>query len=203
MCEPDFAWPASSVVLLSGGMDSAAVFTLARQSKARQVHALFVDYGQPAVEPERKAARELHRHLEGDGFHEVTVHGLCTGDMVLDAGEESPRVVPARNLVLAGLGVNLASSLGAEAVILGVTRGDHADYIDCRPLFYAAMAPLVSQLDVAVMTPLIKEPKSYAYWVLRSGGVPPEMTWSCYTPVGGEPCGSCNSCKLRSDLWED
>ncbi len=189
----------SSVVLLSGGMDSAAVFALACEYVGK-VHALFVDYGQPSASLERAAARRLHKFLGGSGFHEVRVHGLCAGDMVLGAGEKGPRVVPARNLVLAGLGVNLASSIGAGSVSLGVTRGDHDDYVDCRPLFYAAMAPLVSQLGVAVLTPLIEEPKSYALQRLRVSGVPMEMTWSCYTPVGGVPCGSCNSCNIRSKL---
>ena len=50
------------VVLLSGGIDSAAVLA-AYMSPRHPVKALFVDYGQPARRSERAAAQAILREL--------------------------------------------------------------------------------------------------------------------------------------------
>ena len=45
--------------------------------------------------------------------------------------------------------------------------------------------------------PLVKLDKAGVVALARKVGAPLELTWSCYAG-GKEPCGRCDSCKLRA-----
>ena len=84
-------------------------------------------------------------------------------------------------------------------------------YPDCRPEFVAAfeaMANLATKAGVegdrfTVHTPLSAMTKAD---IVREGarlGVDFGMTWSCYDPAAGVPCGQCDSCRLRAKGFEE
>lgn len=183
----------STLVLLSGGVDSAAVATLGAD------HALFVGYGQPVVGREHAAAVRVAHRL-GIPFSSAAVVGLDTTPMH-DAPGAGARVVPGRNAVLLTIAAARAAALGLDTVRIGAIAGDYADYPDCRPAFVAALsAALEAGYGVRIEAPLAAHPKVRAVELCLRAGVL-DLTWSCYVH-GPRPCGNCNSCAARASAIE-
>ena len=201
-----------SVVLLSGGMDSAVCAAI-EADRGRLVGCLFIGYSQPAVDAEGAAARAVARRL-GVPLHHMAVP-LPLGPMSAATGEEGPRVVPGRNLALLSLAVCHALSLGANTVVIGATAGDRDSYPDCRGPFLRDVAEVARvTYGVHVEAPLIGLGKPAIVGIARRLGLDLSDTWSCYTPrpAGGpidryelpavEPCGTCNACTERRRALE-
>lgn len=179
-----------AVVLLSGGVDSMVLL-----HRATEPVALFVDYGQAAAAKERKAALAL-ASKRGCRFHSMEVGGFIVDAMNVGVGVAGPRVVYGRNLMLISLGVNLARSYGAPEVWIGCHGDDNRDYPDCRPEFIEAQNRINrSAYLVGVRAPLMTQSRASFIAEARHCGSM-DLTWSCYSPTsGGNPCGTCNSCK--------
>ncbi len=209
--------PTGSVVLLSGGMDSATCLALAARDDP-PVHALTILYGQRHAR-EVAAARALAARYRVASH---TVLRLPLGSLLASSltdrrrpiprGRSRPRgaipstYVPARNTVLLAIALGLAESRRAGAIYLGVNAVDYSGYPDCRPEFLRAftrLARLATRAGVEgpgaprIVAPLLRWSKAE---IVRRGerlGVPWALTWSCY--VGGRrPCGRCDSCRLRA-----
>lgn len=181
-----------SVVLFSGGIDSAVCVAL-EQEAGREVWPLFVNYGQRHAERERMAmfAACRDRGIWGRARIEVLRLG---GSALVGTGDLSggAAVVPDRNLILCGLASNYAASLGAERVVIGCNATDHALFPDCRPEFFERLPT-----SVPVVTPLLRLTKREIVAEARRLGVLLELTWSCY--AGKEqPCGECGACVERA-----
>lgn len=211
------AAPRGSVVLLSGGMDSATCLALARR-EASPVHALTVRYGQRHAR-ELTSARALARHF-GAASHSIVT--LPVGPLLESAltrpGQRLPRgraragaripvtYVPARNTLLLALALGMAESRRASRIYLGVNAVDYSGYPDCRPEFLRAfqrLAALATRVGVEegwaprLRAPLLRLSKAE---IVRLGDrlrVPWELTWSCYAG-GRRPCGRCDACRLRA-----
>lgn len=212
--------PRSTVLLLSGGLDSATVLAAARRD-GWTVHALSVRYGQRhAVEIE--AASRLARTL-GAAEHRIVdldlaplAHSALTRDDVTvprdrDESAMSSSIpatyVPARNTVFLSLALAWAESLGAFDIHLGVNALDYSGYPDCRPAFLEAferLANLATRAGVeshgrfAIHAPLLHLTKAQIIALGTSLGVDYGLTTSCYDPGGdGAACGHCDACTLR------
>lgn len=190
-----------TIVLLSGGLDSAVVLAILQQT--REVEALTVDYGQ-RHHREIKAARAVashygvpHRVIEVDA-------GLFAGSAltydteVPDGAAEAPDAtyVPARNTVLIALAAARAESVGAKCVAIGSNADDAAGYPDCRPNYINAYREVLSLGTVRKLwltAPLLSYPKPAVVRLAKHLDVPIELTWSCYR--GGDvACGTCGAC---------
>lgn len=206
-----------SVVLLSGGMDSATCLALASK-EAAPVHALTVLYGQRHAR-EIQSARELARRLRvrRHVILEVPVGPLLRSSLTdrrrrlsRSAARGPPRIpptyVPARNTLLLALALGYAESHRLGAIYLGVNAVDYSGYPDCRPEFLAAfrtVARLATRVGVEdgrpidIRAPLQRLSKAQIVrWGTRLR-VPWELTWSCYAG-GASPCGRCDACRLRA-----
>ncbi|HEV2316794.1 MAG TPA: 7-cyano-7-deazaguanine synthase QueC [Thermoplasmata archaeon] len=204
-----------TVVLLSGGMDSATC--LAWAARRGSVVALTVEYGQ-RHRRELDSARSLVRHFRVRA-HLVVRLPLATlaRSSLTRPGRSIPRpaarrtgipstYVPARNTVLLGLALSLAESTGADGICIGANAIDYSGYPDCRPEFLRAFekvarlgtrAGVESRRPIRVLAPLVRLSKAQ---IVRKGdalGVPWELTWSCYRG-GRVPCGACDACALRA-----
>src|SRR5579875_1103435 len=145
-----------SVVLLSGGLDSATVLAEAGAA-GYELYALTVHYGQRhavEIEAARRVARArgVARHLE----LEIDLHGF--GGSALTSSLEVPKdrpaeemtrgipltYVPARNTVFLALALAWAETLGAFDLFLGVNCVDYSGYPDCRPAFLQAFETLAN-----------------------------------------------------------
>jgi 7-cyano-7-deazaguanine synthase len=208
-----------AVVLLSGGLDSATAFAVAK-AQGFEVFALSVDYGQRhRVELERAAAvakamgavehRVVSLDLRQIGGSALTADIAVPKDRSTDdLGHGIPvTYVPARNTILLGLALGYAEVVGAFDIVIGANVLDYSGYPDCRPEFLAAfenLANLATKAGVEgvgrfrVHSPLLKMTKAE---IIREGtrlGVDYSQTLSCYDPdPAGRACGHCDSCQLR------
>ena len=197
------------VTLFSGGIDSMVMTEEALQ-RGDLAATLFVYYGQANCDAEARAVGRWHdfhgNEVPRRWVTSTKLWGL--GEMNAPPKARGPRIVPARNLVLISLAVNLAASIGATEVQLGATADDQEMYADCRQSFAKMLSDITVPLfDVAVVFPFASLTKRQ---VAERGvriGVPLEHAWSCYAPAppNWEPCGKCDACILRQKataaLW--
>lgn len=214
-----------AVVLLSGGLDSATAFAIARH-QGFEACALSVDYGQRhRIELERAAA--VAKALGAAEHRTVTLDLRAIGGSALTADVAVPKdrsaadmnhgipstYVPARNTILLGLALGYAETIGAFDLFIGANVLDYSGYPDCRPEFLTAFAHLANLATKAgvegsgtfrVHSPLLTMTKAE---IIREGmrlGVDYSLTLSCYDPdPRGGACGRCDSCLLRRKGFAD
>ncbi len=205
-----------SVVLLSGGMDSATCLALATRD-APPVHALTIDYGQRHRRELRSAAR-LARHYRVAAHVRLTLPVGPLLDSALTRARAPlpsrpprgrrvpPTYVPARNTLLLAVALGYAESHRLGRIYYGANAIDYSGYPDCRPEFVTAFNALARRAvrspaegghRIRLVAPLIDRSKAE---VVRLGdrlGVPWRWTWSCYAG-GRRPCGRCDACRWRA-----
>ncbi len=204
-----------AVVLLSGGLDSAVCAAVA-QRDGFALAALTIEYGQRhaiEVQAARLVATALgiERHLLLPIDLRAFGGSALTDDIDVPKGglEEGVPVtyVPARNTVFLSLALAWAEALGARDIFIGVNAMDYSGYPDCRSEFIHAFEQLADLGTKAgaegqrfhVHTPLIDLSKAEIVRLGHSLGLDLAMTTSCYDPgPNGEPCGGCDSCRLRA-----
>jgi 7-cyano-7-deazaguanine synthase len=209
-----------AVVLLSGGLDSATVLAVARD-EGYAPYALSFRYGQRHAVELAAAARVAAalgavRHVVADIDLRPFGGSALTDDAIgvphhataADLGTEIPvTYVPARNTIFLSFALAWAETLAASDVFIGVNALDYSGYPDCRPEYIAAferLAALATKAGVEgrqrlkIHTPLIDLTKAQIIELGRKLGVDYGLTHSCYDPVDGLACGSCDSCLLRA-----
>jgi len=221
-----------SVVLLSGGMDSATMFALAIGDSA-ETYPLAFDYGQRHLKENEfaKAQVEYWQKIKGPQIHDLKllkVDLTQIGGSALTSSTEVPKVeelkpgeipityVPARNTIFLSLALGYAEVVGATELYHGANVIDYSGYPDCRPEYFKALQyafNLATKMTVAVETggegkfltlhtPLVYMSKKEIVLLGETLDVPWQLTWSCYQ--GGEKaCGKCPSCVLRLKGFEE
>ncbi|HEY5494911.1 MAG TPA: 7-cyano-7-deazaguanine synthase [Candidatus Anoxymicrobiaceae bacterium] len=204
-----------SLVLLSGGMDSAVcLYRAAADCGAERVEAIFFDWGQRSLAEELAAARSLCKDAGvaepflieldfpcGGALTEPGVD-IPTGRTPLEiaASGTADTFVPGRNLVMLTHAFGVAASRGDGRIYFGPNADDAAGYPDCRLeclLVLADACRLGTETGVELALPLIEMSKQQVVDAGDELGVPWEKTFSCYAPVDGRHCGTCDSCVLR------
>lgn len=209
-----------AVVLLSGGLDSTTVLAIAR-SEGFEPFALSFRYGQRHTIELDAAARVAdaygaRRHVIADidlrvfGGSALTddAIGVPHHDSIEELATDIPvTYVPARNTIFLSFALAWAETLGASDVFIGVNALDYSGYPDCRPEYieaYERMANLATRAGVEgtqrlkIHTPLIALTKAQIIERGLALGVDYSLTHSCYDPVDGRACGTCDSCLLRA-----
>lgn len=208
-----------TVVLLSGGVDSATVLAIALD-EGYQVFALSFAYGQ-RHQWELECARKLAARASVSEHRIVTMDLRAFGGSALTSNLEVPKgrawteisegipvtYVPARNTIFLSYALAWAEVLRAGDIFLGVNALDYSGYPDCRPEFIQAFekmanlatkAAVLGEQHIRIHAPLISLFKAE---IIRKGlalGVDYSLTSSCYDPSpAGEACGACDSCLLR------
>ena len=209
-----------AIVLLSGGLDSATATAQAMADGYAPI-ALSFRYGQ-RHERELEAARKLAAHLGITEHHVMDVNlAQWGGSSLTDLNESLPQdgvqsgeipstYVPGRNTVFIAIALSLAEAKGAEAIYLGINAVDYSGYPDCRPEYLAAFQQLAQLSSKAglegkapeLVAPLVMDSKVDIVHRALSLGVPIAETWSCYEG-GEEPCGRCDSCRIRDKALID
>lgn len=212
----------NSVVLLSGGLDSATALAVAVRD-GFLVHALTFSYGQRHA-AEVEAAKRIARHYNVARHQIVEIDLTVFGGSALTAdipvpkdrelaagpsgvGEIPVTYVPARNTIFLSYALALAEVTGALDIFIGVNALDYSGYPDCRPEYISAferMARLATRAGaegknlLRIRTPLISLTKAEIITLGLSIGVDYSLTTSCYDPdTGGAACGRCDACRLR------
>ena len=210
----------NSIVLLSGGLDSATTLAIAR-SEGNVCSCLSIDYGQrhrAELDAARRVAAALgaveHRVLSLD----LTTFGgsaLTDGAIDVPVGGVQPGIpvtyVPARNTIFLSLALAYAEVRDARHIWFGANAVDYSGYPDCRPEFMHAFENLANVATKAAVegrrltlhTPIIDASKAD---IIRRGsalGVDYSLTVSCYQATSeGLACGACDSCRLRRSGFE-
>jgi 7-cyano-7-deazaguanine synthase len=205
-----------SVVLLSGGLDSATALAIAR-ARGDECHTLSFDYGQ-RHRIELVAARRVSASLRAAAHREMQVSlDVFGGSALTDDSIAVPEhggagipvtYVPARNTVFLSLALALAEVVEADKIVVGVNAIDYSGYPDCRPEYIAAFQALarlatkrgVEGAALTIDAPLVTMTKAD---IIRRGlelGVDYALTVSCYqADEQGRACGRCDSCRLRRE----
>lgn len=204
----------TAIALLSGGLDSATAAALAVEAGQRVIGLSF-DYGQ-RHRRELEAAACVAQRLGLAEHHTISVNLAAWGGSALtDSSIAVPRegvqsdvipstYVPGRNTVFIAIGLSLAEARGAERLVLGVNAVDYSGYPDCRPDYLEAFQRLADLASKAgreghgsqLWAPLVQWSKTKIVQEALRLRVPIEDTWSCYSG-GSEPCGVCDSCRIR------
>jgi 7-cyano-7-deazaguanine synthase len=208
-----------AVILLSGGLDSSTVASLARAS-GFELYALSFDYGQ-RHHKELDAAKRIATQL-GVRRHQIVRINLgdwggssLTGDGDIpteSSGNAIPSTwVPARNHIFLAIASGYAEVVGARAIYIGVSEVDYSGYPDCCGAFldaYQHAADLASKqfvedgVSIPVLAPFLHLPKSGVVRLGLALRVDYGLTSTCYQD-GETPCGVCDSCRLRAAAFAE
>ena len=206
-----------AVVLFSGGLDSTTALCWAL-AKGYDCQAISFDYGQRHSR-ENGSARAIARLLKVKLYEVKLAFPWLAVSSLVNQKQELPDIesseigsgaipstyVPGRNLVFSSIGVSLADSIGAGAIVLGPNIVDYSGYPDCRPAFYREVEKAANAGTrigatggrIKFLTPLIRLSKTGIIRLALKLKAPLGLTWSCYSG-GARPCGQCDSCKLRA-----
>lgn len=208
-----------AIILFSGGLDSTVVLAMAK-AQGRNCIALSFDYGQShrielehakAIAEEYQVTHKIIK-IDPECFEQTALVNNIqapknrTPDEIARGGIPST-YVPARNTLFLAYAAGQAEIYGAEEIHCGPNLLDRNPYPDCRPEFYDAFQGVLrlatkqaaEGTPPALITPLIDWDKKRIVEEARKLEVPIQMTFSCYTPHEGSPCGACDACTLRDE----
>ena len=174
-----------AIVLVSGGIDSAAALWWARERY--RVTALSFD-GAARPGGEVKAC-------------EAVVKRAGVPHIRVPAPFLRPRAsgyVPARNLVMHSAAMSIAEDRGAGAVVAGHNRTDAGIFEDARPAFFRRLERLNG--GARIVLPFARMTDAGVIAEASRLGVPLGLTWSCYRD-GARPCRRCSACRGRLESF--
>jgi len=177
---------ATSLILLSGGIDSTTAVALAVAENQR-CRVMFVDYGQAAATAEDSASAAVAAHF-GLQRQVLKMKGLDFG-----AGE-----IRGRNAFLIHSAL-LGFPAEAGTIVLGIHAG--TDYDDCGQEFVTLMQRTLdfhTAGTIGLVAPFIDAGKRDVFAICADLDVPIELTYSC--EAAADPCGDCLSCRDRTGL---
>lgn len=208
-----------AVVLLSGGLDSTTVLSIAR-SEGFACYCLSFQYGQrQAIEVD---LAKINSSKLGAVEHLVLDLGLdAIGGSALTGEKAVPKnrsfkimeqgvpdtYVPGRNTIFLSYAMAWAEVIGADDIFIGVNAIDYSGYPDCRPEYiesFEKMANLATRAGteakrrLRIHAPLMHNNKKEIIEKGLALGVDYGATHSCYDPgPDGTACGECDACLLR------
>jgi len=205
-----------SVVLLSGGLDSAVNLAYALTESKVEL-ALTFRYGQRAAEKEIGAAAQLARHyhirhevIDLPWLAQITSTALVCGDKELpeptvvqldnmEASLASAAAVwiPNRNGLFVNIAACYAEALDCGLVVAGFNREEAATFPDNTPEFaeaasHAMTYSTANKVKVVSFTGRLDKKEIVALGSRLQ--VPWDLVWSCYRG-GQQMCGACESCR--------
>lgn len=203
-----------AVVLVSGGMDSAVVSSIAKEEN-HELAFLHMNYGQKTHKKELECFNNLADFFKIPSNLRKTVDlsflSTIGGSSLTDTSiaisnykERSESIpssyVPFRNTIILSLAISWAEVIKANKVYIGANYEDSPNYPDCSPEYYKAYNHLIAvgskEKSISIETPLLFMKKKEIVMEGLKKGTPFELTWSCYAKTD-IPCGICDACVLR------
>ena len=208
-----------AVVLLSGGIDSAATLAIAKKD-GYELFALSFRYGQ-RHQVEVTCAQRIAKSFGVNEHRVMEIDLRAIGGSALTDAIDVPKnrseneisrgipitYVPARNTIFLSYALAWAEAIDAQDIFIGVNALDYSGYPDCRPEFilqFEKLARLATKAGVEgkryhIHAPLIDLTKAEIIAQGAKLGVQFSLTTSCYDPAAdGAACGECDSCLLRA-----
>lgn len=210
-----------TIVLLSGGLDSSVILSIALKKKF-ETHCLSFKYEQKhkdeiffAKKQVQEQRPKSHKIVNLDFFGGSSLTDnlqVPKHKRVEDIPNSIPNTyVPARNLVFLSYAVGYAESIGCNNIFIGVNSIDYSGYPDCRPKFIKAFEKLsnlatkkgVESKNFLIHTPLITKTKKQIIELGKKNKINFQNTLSCYSPKKKISCGECDACLLRLKGFSD
>ena len=215
----------STLVLLSGGLDSAVALALARQNTCSKLYTIAFDYKQ-RHKKELGFADELATHCKAIHI-EIPMPaldfftGLKSTDEVTPGTryprgfEDLPGVhkdgvpliprtwKPGRNIMFFSFAGAYAWWEGINLISCGIHAEDQPGYPDCSSLFLAHMEQTLQaglSYTINIWAPLLNMTKAEIVGLGSRLKVPFELTWSCYAGED-KPCKTCDACIRRAKAF--
>jgi 7-cyano-7-deazaguanine synthase len=203
----------TSVVLLSGGMDSTLTAVMARaesdtlaaihfnyrhRTEKRELQAFHAICEKLGISKRLVVDAEVLRNIGGSS---LTDDSIPISKADLEAVNIPSSYVPFRNGTFLSIATGWAEVLGAERIYIGAVEEDSSGYPDCRKVFFEEFEKAINlgtkpETKLHIETPVISMKKSEIVQKSLELGAPLELTWSCYKSED-EACGECDSCALR------
>lgn len=204
-----------TVVVLSGGQDSATCLALAvRKYGAENVAAITFEYGQRHSLETKYAKRlakrfgvVLHKVVKLDFYRHLTSNALMstTAPIERKKGASCPTtVVEGRNAFFLLAAAVWAKEIGATEIYTGVSEADYSGYPDCRAAFIRSQQRtirLALEWPIRIVTPFMRMSKADEWELAERLGILDVIeneTLTCYNGIPGAGCGECPACKLRN-----
>jgi 7-cyano-7-deazaguanine synthase len=214
-----------SIVLLSGGLDSALSIVLAKQ-ESDVLYGLTYDYGQKSAQKEIKSSLAIcaklmikHKVVKLPFFEELRDHPLLGNakppTVTIDELDNKEKTtdtakavwVPNRNGIFLNIAAGLAEMNKADYLYAGFNKEEASTFPDNTKDFLNAMNQSLSfstWQNVFVKAPTIDMTKPEIVKKLVEEKFPLELVWSCYKDDGEKMCGECESCmRLKRALGEN
>lgn len=203
------------VMALSGGLDSTTLLAYLLH-KEHEVILINFKYGSKHNTYEISAARKIAEYY-GMQLREIDISNcfeFTKSNLLLSGGDipeghyeaESMKqtVVPGRNLTFLAIMSSIAESYQASSVAIGVHKGDHHIYPDCRFDFitYAEKTIRLSTDNkvTEIKAPFILDSKEGIVKLGMKLSVPFHLTRTCYKDQL-VACGKCGSCQERLEAF--
>jgi 7-cyano-7-deazaguanine synthase len=207
---------AASLVLFSGGLDSAVLLALERQDHA-PVRPLHVRSGLAWEEAERRAIdRLLASPVFATGVEPLATiavdmrdvypagHWAVTGRPPAYDTPDEDVYLEGRNVILLSKAAVFCARHDIPRIALGPLAAN--PFPDATPEFFQTMQRALSLgLDhpLEIATPLTQFHKDRVVQLGVELGVPLELSMSCMNPSGDRHCGACSKCRERIDAFRD
>ena len=205
----------NSLVLLSGGLDSAVL--AADEAQTRTVHPVYVAAGLAWEQGEQAIVERLLSRppLAGRTAPLVRLefsmrdvyaptHWALTGTPPAYDTPDEDVYLHGRNVALLSKAAVYAATRNISRIALAPLAGN--PFPDATPAFLSALSTALSlglDAPIHIVTP-------FSHWhkvdVVKRGaelGVPFELTLSCMNPVGTAHCGLCSKCRERRDAFAE
>ena len=206
---------ANSLVLLSGGLDSAVL--AADEAQTRIVYPVYVAAGLAWVDGELAMVKQLldrpplAGRTEPLARLEFTMRDVFAPTHWAITGHPPAYDTPDEDVFLHGRNIALISKAAVYAATRKVSRIALAPlagnpFPDATPQFFSALSAALSlglDAPIEIVAPFSTLHKSDVIKRGASLGVPFELTLSCMNPAGRMHCGLCSKCRERRDAFEE
>ncbi len=205
----------SSVVLVSGGLDSAVL--LVHEAAQFDVRPVYVRCGLAWEAAELRmlsrlmASPAMAGRLQPLSVVDLPVQDVYPADHWAVAGRAPAYDSPDAAVYLAGRNITLLAKAGilaarseARRIALGPLAGN--PFPDTTPAFFAAMAEALSRglaHSLTIVTPFTTLQKRQVIELGARLGVPFALTLSCMAPDDDAHCGRCSKCRERREAFAD
>ena len=190
------------LALCSGGFDSILLLHTVRDNNPDcEIHTLFFDYGQNSYELERKCVVKASENLCCK-FHEVKLPKFdwTSGEFYTPTFSGDGQYLEMRNLVFISYALSMCESLGLNYLYMATLKS--LSYYDTSDDFLSKVKGIAFDKGIFLETPFSLFEKEELSALALYNGIHRDDFFTCDTPVGNKPCGSCPDCLVIESIFE-